>query len=809
MKKLSTLALLILLPCFASAEISNPYVIDEKPQVFFGDSGLVTFGSTAYQGLENYTHDYVNNFLHITFSYSHAQCCTASYPPSLYTTNANPSATSTFSIRDDYHIFPLSSQPTHLTGIYFYDIQFDSTGYTAKVTASTTSSITEVANFHRNITGLNQSSDYTALGNYYPRQNPVNQFSASFTPLPIYYSTPAPILIVATTTPVIIVPGIMGTEIFDNENNLIWLNTFKLAASFTDGFLEELKAESANAGKIIRNTGGKDYFSGLFSILTTNGYTENTDSFENPYDWRLDLEASVQDLKNKIDKLKAERGVNKVDLVAHSMGGLLIKKYLHDYGGSSVGKFIDIGTPHTGSPKSYKILTYGDNLGASFLFGLFGINADEIKSISQNMPSVYQLLPSRNYLTQEGGYVFNIDNALHPLLNYDETKEFMKGSGRNSTLVDRADAFHTEIDDLNPADYGVETYNIVGCGVPTIGKFFILDSNEDHPSYNMEFTNGDGTVPLISALALTASSTYYVRGIAHALLPSTSGVKELVANLLTASTSSGQAASTFDLTPYSTLSTTPSGCTIPNGKVVSFHSPITLDVYDTSGNHAGPDANGDIEENIPGVVYEVIGDNKFAFLPSGTEYTVKGSATSAGSFDARVEEIMNGQVASTTIFANIPLTPTTQAKFNVTSNPATQINLDSDNDGVFEGNAYVTTSTSGSLTSTGKLATIPSATPTSSSAATPGSSVIKNLTTTPRATSSVPIITPTSSVSPTTSTPTKNPRIVKSTQKAPATTSTVPTSITSPYQNTAVVYKSFNGKLKKFFQSIWHKLRGQ
>ena len=49
------------------------------------------------------------------------------------------------------------------------------------------------------------------------------------------------------------------------------------------------------------------------------------------------------------------------------MGGLVVKKYIMEYGQNSVNKFIDIGTPHLGSPSAFKTLMYGDDLGFDFL----------------------------------------------------------------------------------------------------------------------------------------------------------------------------------------------------------------------------------------------------------------------------------------------------------------------------------------------------------------------------------------------------------------------------------------------------------
>lgn len=83
MKRLFIVAIILFLSNFhiVSAEITNPYTIDEKSQVMFGDSTGITYASSMYQGLENYAHEYVNDYLHLTFTYTHVGCCTASYPP--------------------------------------------------------------------------------------------------------------------------------------------------------------------------------------------------------------------------------------------------------------------------------------------------------------------------------------------------------------------------------------------------------------------------------------------------------------------------------------------------------------------------------------------------------------------------------------------------------------------------------------------------------------------------------------------------------------------------------------------------------
>ncbi|MFH1231026.1 MAG: hypothetical protein V1709_05960, partial [Planctomycetota bacterium] len=466
-------------------------------------------------------------------------------------------------------------------------------------------------------------------------------------------------------------------------------------------------------------------------------------------------------------------------------------------------RFIDIGTPHTGSPKAFKILGYGDDMNASFLFGLFGLNDQKLKSISQNMPAVYELLPSRSYFdNSDNDYKYYVFDGIGGgnRLNFDATKDYMKFEGRNSILVDRADEFHQEIDRLNPADYGVETYNIVGCGTPTIGQFYILAKNGNHYNYNIRMINGDGTVPLKSAQALPAIQTYYVKAAQHAILPSTSGVKELIISILTGNS--------FDMADYSNLTLSENECPIPDGKIVSFHSPIDLHVYDFLGNHTGPDINGDVENDIAGVMYEVVEDNKFAFLPAGQDYQITGESTGAGTFDVRIEDMIDGEVVETTLFSNIPLTETTRANFDVGTNIPNQIYLDNNGDGDFESTISVSTTTSGFLESTGlpEVASIIEL-PTEESQNQPlisrgGSrsttqNIISNSTTEELATINTPSY-------PSTFNDNIRPLSTEgSTILVGASHEEISTSTNKNLNNTAIAYKSLPQKLKNLFKSIW------
>ncbi|MDP2737039.1 MAG: hypothetical protein Q8O59_04670, partial [bacterium] len=123
-----------------------------------------------------------------------------------------------------------------------------------------------------------------------------------------------------------------------------------------------------------------------------------------------------------------------------------------------------------------------------------------------------------------------------------------------------------------------------------------------------------------------------------------------------------------------------------SGTQISFHSPIELNVYDENNNHVGPDVNGDIELGIAGARYDNIDGNKFVFLPAGHNYRVVGRATDSGTFNARVQNIENGQYTQTIYYNEVPLNNAGAAvKLQIINGQLTgSMEIDQNSDQVFE-----------------------------------------------------------------------------------------------------------------------------
>ncbi len=503
-------------------------------------------------------------------------------------------------------------------------------------------------------------------------------------------STP-PIATSTAKTPVIIIPGIMGSYLNRDygDKSEIWPSISNLLLSITDHFLDDLALNfdgSENieypmkSGDIIRKTTvgilglnyTSDTFDGLIQELTTNGYEEDKDLFVFPYDWRKDNAENAGLLKNKIDEILATTSATKVDIVAHSMGGLLAKSYIAQNGTSTIDKIIFIGTPHLGAPKAYKALMYGDDMGIRFGFSI--LYPAEVKYISQNMPGVFELLPSKKYIdTNSNAYIYDGINK-KDWLSFDETENFMMSSGRNSLIFPISDNLHDSIDNLDLEN--LNSFNFSGCGMTkTIGQIITTEKSNGSEEHKILYSNGDETVPLISS-DVRAKSNYYVTGYSHSALPSASGIKQDILSIL-------QNSSTAE--NFANVSTSSDVCLI-SGRAISVHSPVSLDIYDANNNHTGISSDGNIEYGVNGVSFDEINGEKFAFLPSGIDYKIILNGEGSGTFDFYIEDVSgNDKVSNEKSWLSVPI-ESTSSKFQIiiSSSSSQIIDVDENGDGDFE-----------------------------------------------------------------------------------------------------------------------------
>lgn len=236
----------------------------------------------------------------------------------------------------------------------------------------------------------------------------------------------------ATSTgkdPIIIIPGITGSELINKETGkTAW---FKTSRAKDDDVRLPMSANLARnsdglvAGDIIREVRIarilpeiEIYAKLIEGLQTTGGYREArwatatkadaTDTFfVFSYDWRRDNVENARLLIQRIETLKRRIGKPnlKFNVVAHSMGGL-ISRYAAMYGNADIpagkpkptwagAKHLDkiflVGTPNEGSLLSFKALLNG----VAYIGG--GIKLPFVQDLTRfdvfTIPAIFQLLP--------------------------------------------------------------------------------------------------------------------------------------------------------------------------------------------------------------------------------------------------------------------------------------------------------------------------------------------------------------------------------------------------------------------------------
>lgn len=146
---------------------------------------------------------------------------------------------------------------------------------------------------------------------------------------------------------VFVLPGIMGSQLTVADRP-VWVNLLELARGGLS--LLSTKADTVKATGLLAN--------GYDELCKDLSKTHTVVPF--PYDWRRPLDESARELQLAIDKMLpvAEKANQPIRLLAHSMGGLVVRMMLAGDAGLNTWKrvcqhpgarFIMLGTPNGGS----------------------------------------------------------------------------------------------------------------------------------------------------------------------------------------------------------------------------------------------------------------------------------------------------------------------------------------------------------------------------------------------------------------------------------------------------------------------------
>ncbi|MBI2459868.1 MAG: hypothetical protein HYV53_05000 [Parcubacteria group bacterium] len=374
-------------------------------------------------------------------------------------------------------------------------------------------------------------------------------------------------------------------------------------------------------------------YDNLMEALIAAGYKENSLNeaeptlFTFPYDWRQDNNLTASLLKQKIQQVKTLTGRDKVDIIAHSMGGLAARSYIQgsDYQ-NDIDQLIFLGTPHRGAVESYlryegAIFTGTLSWLQKYLFqteaatqGYFDLTdyiRAKVLTVEQMLP-VYDYLKDKlpNNIWQLRPYPLN-----YPQNNYLETLN----SQVNIDLLRQRANITNIISDLG-LNSTLNYLRVVADPDTTDNKW--QNGYPENLSQNLdslEMGNGDTTVPLNSANGIQGVETIETGKADHMNLP-TVMQKEIIKTL------TGK-----EPTDYFNNKIT---ATIKHWAFFRVYSPVDFAVIAPDGRKIGKDFLNNTEINeIPDAFYSGFSDPaEFVLIPNPLD----------GEYKVEVQGVANG-----------------------------------------------------------------------------------------------------------------------------------------------------------------------
>lgn len=178
-------------------------------------------------------------------------------------------------------------------------------------------------------------------------------------------------------------------------------------------------------------------YDGLKNSLVNAGYFDSGDKknlFTFSYDWRKPLSALAERLNTYIET-NISPG-EKVNIVGHSMGGLVARAYAQTYGGSRINKIVTVGTPNMGAVSAYGpwegAVALDDSWWSKIALELtthfgFVMGESPVQTIQRLVPSLKDLLPTFDYLSRNGSIV--------PWTSMNSKNEYLSGLNQNITSI--------------------------------------------------------------------------------------------------------------------------------------------------------------------------------------------------------------------------------------------------------------------------------------------------------------------------------------------------------------------------------------
>ncbi len=532
--------------------------------------------------------------------------------------------------------------------------------------------------------------------------------------------------------PIIVVHGITGGKLYDG-NELVWiedlpsniwreipkmiewLKTIDLSRLDIKNDLDTPDSRiNLNAEGVEREYGTLDSYKELVDGLCEQFPDRAVYFFS--YDWRQSNDDSAVKLNDLINDVKAQTEYSKVDLICHSMGGIVVSSYAKQYGTNDVRYIITLATPYEGAPDAIRVplapvsIVPNKLLESCLRMDILRPTIEDIgesllpklgltKELIAGLPSIPEIIPTERYFESteflkirriepsdmQTGFVHRITGEC---ITYEEYCNIMRSifgdDNYNSAVV-----FQDSIEDvlLNLDN----TYFAVATGKETIAGIIINEKEPaslesikvKHLDYTESDKKGDGTVPYLSATMngslpdeygnekdSAGNSRYREFGVDHGGIISHDNVLLWIKNILSQKSDPHEE---FDIIDYRGYTVIRIACPID----------VTIDV------------NGEILSSDPEMGLTYIPNGRLDFISdngvvvcledTGTIYDISIMGTGEGTMDYDIDwyDPDNTLTEARSLY-EVPITANTEITTNTDSTKPTVLNIDSDGDGVFD-----------------------------------------------------------------------------------------------------------------------------
>ena len=192
----------------------------------------------------------------------------------------------------------------------------------------------------------------------------------------------------------------------------------------------------------------------------------NPSLFVFAYDWRRSNAEAADQLREYISGIyRFYPSTTKINIIAHSMGGLVAKRYILDNPQHNIDKMITIGTPFLGAPKAIVTMENG------FFYDILPLdwfNGDNIKRVVEFFPGLHHLLPSKAYFDLGGrpfierGWDINKNGINNEIYNYNDLIYLLNNRYRSNPGTECNNFHSSSQDDWRQDISGIKYLHIVG-----------------------------------------------------------------------------------------------------------------------------------------------------------------------------------------------------------------------------------------------------------------------------------------------------------------------------------------------------------